>query len=762
MAGILQGVGFRPTMARIVAEYGLGGWVRNQSGSVRLCLCGDTDVIERFIDDLSDNLPVQAHLESIQRVSSEALPDDYCATGLEIRQSSASQDMRISIPADLVICDSCKEEVLSEDSRFYGYPFTSCTDCGPRYTVVSGMPYDRQLTSLKEFPLCGECLKEYTDPLNRRFHAETIACAACGPVLQLLNSNGDVVEGDAMQNARAALAGGKIVAVKGLGGFLLAADAFSVNAVARLRKRKNRPAKPFAVMAKNLEVAEKYCEIDQTQAAAMQDATAPIVILELREKYRHNAAFNLIAPGSSTLGVMLPTTPIHLLLAHALRGDSTQDLDLLIMTSGNRGGEPICITNDEALSKLSSFTDLFLCHNRDINFRCDDSISIMSAGKMRVMRRARGFAPRSLSLESPLSGSYLAFGADLKNTIALGFDSEVVLSPHIGDLESPVALDGASHVLSTFPQYFNVEPQTVIVDLHPDMHSTRLGRRYAKERGLPVLEVQHHHAHAAACMAEYGIDESLALVFDGTGFGTDGKIWGGELLHVSPGTFARLGTMAQSPLLGGDVAVRNPARQLIARWLDAGVKIDAAWLKRLNITAKELDIWTIQHKRKINAVGTCAAGRIFDAFSIMLGIAPCEVTFEGQAAIWMESVARRARESAEVSFTTTVNDEMIIVDFEQAFSRFADALPPENQTAALAMGFHLAIIEAGLKMAVFGREITGCTKVVLSGGVMMNRLVAEGLLTSLKNNGFNVFLPTRAPVNDGGISFGQIYVVNQN
>jgi hydrogenase maturation protein HypF len=760
MTGILQGVGFRPTLSRLVSTAGLTGWTRNQSGCVRLALAGPADRVDRFIEELPGKLPEQASLETLRIVAREPLPKDYTAEAFLILDSKSADRIRISIPADLAVCHECAAEVFDKSSRYYRYPFTTCTHCGPRYTVVENMPYDRVRTSLKTFPLCKDCEAEYDDSFNRRFHAESIACPACGPVLSAHDSNGRKLDGDPIRLARKALADGKVVALRGIGGYLLAANAFDTEALKRLRQKKNRPAKPFAVMAKNLVVASKYCSVNDAHAKIIASSKAPIAILELRDEYLNEEAFELLAPGTGTLGVMLPTTPLHMLLCNSLDDDPVPDLDLLMMTSGNRGGEPICITNEEAFERLQGIADMFLCHNREIRFRCDDSLVRYTAGQMRVLRRARGFAPNALRLHKPLRDKYLAFGADLKNTVALGYHGEIVMSPHIGELETLPAVEGMEQVIEAFPNYYQQRPNQVILDLHPDMQSVRIGQKYARKHGLKVYRVQHHHAHAAAAMAEVGWEKSLALVFDGTGYGTDGAIWGAELLHVFPGKFKRLGTFTGAPLPGGDMAVVHPVRQLIARWVQMGIPVNTAWLKQLGVTEAEFEMWSVQIGKGINTVQTHAAGRVFDSVSVLLGVSPHRVTYEGQAAIWLEGAAKRCRVSAApMPYTTRIHDNRFEIDFSAIFERFATAPPAPEDVLALALGFHNAMISAALEMAAYGRDVSCEDRIVLSGGVMMNQLLAEGFIERLKRHRFEVFLPSLVPVNDGGISLGQIYAI---
>jgi hydrogenase maturation protein HypF len=755
MAGILQGVGFRPTMARLARGAGVGGWVRNQSGTVRLCLEGEVGQLERFLEELPKGLPPAARLTKLTVVERRDVPLLAPEVRFEIRESAATDRPHVSIPADLALCVDCRAEVADPSSRFYRYPFTTCTNCGPRYTVVDSMPYDRERTALRAFPLCAECRKQYEDPGDRRFHAESIACPTCGPRLSLLAPNGQRILGDPLLEARAALARGQILAVRGLGGFLLAVDAFNEAAVGLLRQRKARPHKPLAVMARNLEVIRRLCQPSDAECALLTSSQAPIVILDLPE---HRARVpEALSPGTNNLGFMLPTTPLHLLLFEQLEGDPLASFDLLVMTSGNKGGEPICIHNDEALERLCGIADLFLVHDREIHLRCDDSLVACSTLGPQILRRARGYAPQTISVSRPFERCVMAMGAELKNTLCLAYDDEAVLSPHIGDLETPQAVDALQLVSSRLPEFFCREPQVVAVDLHPDMHSTRLGVAYARQRGLDVVEVQHHVAHAAAVMGEHGVARSLALVCDGTGLGTDGSIWGCELLCVEPSSWKRLGTLAKAPLPGGDTATLHPGKQLVARCLAAALPVPAALLSRLGATQAELETWKLQISRSINCPWSHAAGRLFDSLSALLGACPPRITFEGQAAIWLEAIARRAP-AADLGgnpYCLERRDNLWTVDFSPLLVDLLEHPVDPADRGGVARGFHEAFAKSLCELATRGRDETGIDTVALGGGVMMNRLLVTSLARRLVDEGLKVLLPRDVPINDGGVSFGQ-------
>ena len=850
VTGIVQGVGFRPALYRLARAAGLGGSIQNRSGSVRLVLEGPADQIRAFLSALPANLPPNARLDAITEIENAVLPGAALPLPFCIAESGRGDAMQALIPTDLAICPDCLREILDPADRRHGYPFTTCTRCGPRYTVINGMPYDRSRTTLSVFPLCPACQCEYDDPSNRRFHAESIACAVCGPRLWLEDAQGNAVAGDPLRATRAALAAGKIVAVRGLGGFLLAADATNRHTLEELRLRKRRPHKPFAVMARTLALVEGTCFLDVASARLLQSAVAPIVILDVRpdEKRRRRAApatpsevdgsapclpLELLSPDTQTLGVLLPTTPLHVLLATPLPGDPAGPFDWLVMTSGNRGGEPICISNDEARERLHGIADFFLLHNREINLRCDDSICVSGSTWRReappssfieiggassaspVWRRARGFAPNPILLSHPLRRTVLAMGAELKNAIAIGYGDRVIASPHIGDLEAPEAVDGLRQVAEALPRFVNRVPELVAVDAHPDMHSSRIGREIAARLGVPVREVQHHHAHAAACLGEHGLQEGLALVFDGTGLGPDGHIWGAELLDLRGDTCRRLASFAGVPLPGGDAAVQRPARQLAGRCVAAGMDLSPAQRARLGIGDEEWQVWRRQCAASVHAPVTHAAGRLFDAVAVALGLANRTTTYEGQTAIRLEAAAQRylvnnpcgadpstsrrvagaapSRKLPVVPYRAMQQGDMLWIDWNEAFRLLlqdptvaaAGGRSPNLSTepggpgaprtggcrssaqatcsaaqpaAAWAYAAHVAIAAAAAEMVRYGTKTTGQRVVALSGGVFMNRILTGLLTPQIEALGLCVLLHRDTPPNDGGIAVGQAIV----
>jgi hydrogenase maturation protein HypF len=759
--GVVQGVGFRPALFRLAEEASLSGWVQNRSGTVRLALEGERSQIEEFLRTLPARLPAVARIDSISTVEKQALAAAERSDSFRILESEDGDSVTPLIPADLSMCPDCLAEIEDKSGRRYGYAFTTCTNCGPRYTVVDGMPYDRERTTMAGFPLCPDCRREYEDPRDRRFHAETIACPACGPALTLTDIRGLDVAGDPLRAARRELARGAIVAVRGIGGFLLAADAFDRAALVRLRERKTRPHKPFAVMASELGTLRRCCELPRAAEELLTSVQSPIVILDLLADPDPDLPLDLISPDTRTLGVMLPTSPLHHLLFTPLEGDPVPAFRMLIMTSGNRGGEPICLTDEEARERLTGIADFLLSHDREINLRNDDSLASLQNGRAQLWRRARGYAPEAVNLSRPLKRCVLALGAEMKNAVALGFESRVILSPHVGDLETPEALDSLKLVVRRLPEFLRREPEQIAVDLHPDMHSTRLGEKLAAAGGLPLARIQHHHAHAAACLAENGCEEGLVLVFDGTGLGPDNSIWGAELLEVRPGGYRRLASFAPVPLPGGDAAVRRPARQLAARFQQAGLPLDKAWQEALGVTPEEAAVWTQQSARGLNAPSSHAAGRLFDAVAVLLGIAPAETSYDGQPAIRLEAAARRAealRSRARpqpLPFSLREEKELLLVDWAPAFRLLHDPGVDRGRVEQTALALHLGVAKAAVEMVEYGLSRSPLRRVGLSGGVFMNKILHRMLSAELGALGLDVLVHGQTPPNDGCIAFGQ-------
>ena len=755
--GVVQGVGMRPTLARLAKAAGLGGWVTNLSGSVHLRLEGPPDDVRSFLAELPARLPVHARIDRTEHLSHDLVSE---LTTFEIRPSEASGRPAVIVPADLVVCSACLSEVRDPGDRRHGYPFTTCTDCGPRYSVVERTPYDRERTTLARFPLCSACAREYADVDDRRFHAESIACPRCGPTLTALSAAGEPLAGDALHLARAALASGGIIALRGIGGFALAVNARDPAAIARLRRLKQRPEKPLALMAASVEAIERVCAVDGDARAALLSPPAPIVLLDARGD-ADGLPRDALSPDTDTLGVMVPTSPLHDLLFRPLAGDPTPAFDWLVMTSGNACGEPICLDTASAIARLGG-ADLLLTHDREIAWRADDSIVAPRPGGVRVHRRARGYAPAPIALRWPLDRAVLAMGAGLKNTVALGFDRQLALSPHIGDLDDPATVDAFEALAAALPRLLDRRPCAIAVDLHPDLASTRAGERLAERLDVPLVRVQHHHAHAAAALAENGVAEGLALVFDGVGLGHDGALWGGELLHVDSSGATRLGTFESAPLPGGDAAVLEPRRQLVGR-LHALGRSSAVGLGE----TAAVETWLAQCGRGVNAPQTHAVGRLFDSIAALLGLAPERVSWEGQAAIRLETAARRSIgvgagiERLELPIRRDA-DGLYLVDWRPLFEAWLDApLESVESVSARALEFHRALARASVRLARRGLAETGPLPVALTGGVFQNRLLADLVRAGLRDAGVRGLEHRQVPTNDGGIAFGQAIVAGR-
>ncbi|MFW6151828.1 MAG: carbamoyltransferase HypF [Verrucomicrobiota bacterium] len=763
LAGVVQGVGFRPALARLAADHGIGGSARNLSGKVELIVEGGREKVEIFLSELPRSLPANARLESMQTVQTVDL-NGKLRKEFNILPSRSGGSFDLVIPPDLAMCSDCKREILDPGSRRYGYPFTTCTACGPRYTIIDDTPYDRQRTTMARFPMCEKCAAEYNDPADRRYHAETLACSACGPTLCFESGQGKTLKAaKALFAAREALANGEIIAVKGIGGFLLAADALNRQAVLKLRKRKQRPHKPFAVMAPDIETVRNFCMVPPAAEKALTSPGAPIVILDTRQNAatRQSIPVELITPDGPTMGIMLPTSPLHQLMFTAVKEDKTPDFKLLIMTSGNRSGEPICITNSEARDRLSGIADSFLTHNRDINLRNDDSLGTVQNGVFQLWRRARGYAPAPVNLPFKLQQTSLGMGSEMKNTVSVAQKTKVFMSPHVGDLDTPEAVDGLKEVSHNLPAFLNASPRIIATDLHPDMQSSILGSRISRDRNIPLVKIQHHYAHAAAGLAEHGLAEGLAIVFDGTGLGTDKTIWGAELLYSNMEEFRRLATFVPAALPGGDAAVINPARQLVARMHDSNIDLPAFICDKYKISPNNVRTWIRQAEKGINTPMCHSAGRLLDSFSVLLGIAPETITYDGQPAIRLEHAASACSRQIDirVPFATEWREDTFFIDWRPAFSFMAEQISqPDPDIPALAMAVHQALADAATTMAKNTAKYTNNRNILLSGGVFMNRILTSLATRQLRNIKFKPLIHTQTPPNDACASFGQAVI----
>ena len=740
--GVVQSVGFRPFVYRTATGAGVHGYVLNSSSGVIIEAEGGERAIARFLHVLQHDLPPLARIDQITMADMEPAGDQE----FEIRHSEVLTGAFALVPPDIATCPACLKEILDPGDRRYGYPFTNCTNCGPRYTIIRNVPYDRESTTMSRFRMCARCQTEYDDPANRRFHAEPNACPDCGPSLELV-SRGKPVAGAPMSRVRALLTQGEIVAIKGLGGFHLACDAANDRAVALLRDRKRRSGKAFAVMVPDLHAAEQLCHVSAADRAFLLNPRRPIVIMPARVGA---PVSEHVAPGTNTLGLMLPYTPLHHLLFAQAPG-----FEALVMTSGNLSEEPIVSTNDDAQSRLAALADHFLLHNRDIQIPADDSVVRTFEGRDYPVRRSRGYAPEPIDLGMPVA-QILACGGELKNTICLTKDHYAILSQHIGDLENLETVEFFRQTLAHLRRFFAIQPVAAAHDLHPNYASTRFA---LDESGLQTIGVQHHHAHIASCMADNSVSGAvIGVALDGTGFGTDGKIWGGEFLVCDYKQFTRHGHLSYIPLAGGDRAVREPWRSALA-YLRAALGSDALHLRlplldciapaRLGFVNQMLD-------RQIQTMDTSSCGRLFDAVASILGIRH-EVTYEGQAAVELEAIASAAEGSYPFTFS---GDEPFQIDLRGMIEAIVQDFLRGAPAADVSGRFHRTLAHVVRDACFRIRERDNLSRVCLSGGSFQNLRLLRLSIEGLKSNGFEVFVHRRVPANDGGLALGQAVIAN--
>lgn len=742
--GIVQGVGFRPHVYRLAMELDLKGWVLNSSAGVFIELEGEEGIIEEFIARLSKEPPPLALIRSME---TEIFPIQGFKE-FTIRESESQDQTLVMISPDIAICEDCKREVRDKSDRRYGYPFTNCTNCGPRFTIIEDVPYDRAKTTMAPFPMCHDCREEYENPLHRRFHAQPNACPVCGPVATIVDRDGNRVQ----TTAPVLLKEGAILAVKGLGGFHLAADAKNRKSVSELRQRKRRDVKPFAVMVRDLEAAARYCEVSSGAKGLLTSPQAPIVVLTERQDSKLPA--DLIHPGLNTLGVMLPYTPLHYLLFD-------EDLDVLIMTSANISDEPLITDNGDARQKLEGIADYFMMHNRKIYNPCDDSVVGLTAWDApHFLRRARGYVPRAIKIPRNTE-PVLAVGGEMKNTFCITRQGDAYLSQHWGDLNHYYNYVNFQNGIERFKKMLGVEPRIVAHDLHPDYQSTRWAKEQG-EAGLILIPVQHHYAHLASVMAENQLEsEVLGLICDGTGWGLDGAVWGCELLRGDYRQFERLGHLKYVPLPGGDLTVKRPYRMaytyLQQAFGQSAGSIGQRYLPALGEVERQY--LEYQNGKNGNRLLTSSCGRLFDAVSALLGI--CTVNrSEGQAAIELEA-ASRVLDGHSYSYALEEEKNLLIMNPLPAWREMVNDLEKQLAVPAIAGRFHLTMADlfcAALKQL---REKSGISQVVLSGGVFHNQILLAELLKRLKLNKFEVYYHSMVPPGDGGISLGQAVIASE-
>jgi len=768
--GAVQGVGFRPYVYRLATELALAGWVINDTRGVFIEVEGDEAALARFLERLPNDKPPRAIIHTLDVAWIEPLGE----TRFEIRHSDEAGAKTVLVLPDIATCDDCLREVFDARERRAHYPFTNCTNCGPRFSIIEALPYDRPNTTMRHFTMCPDCQREYDDPRNRRFHAQPNACPVCGPQVRLVSSSGLQVAGAQPETVIAhtarLIAQGYIVAVKGLGGFLLMADARNAETLARLRERKPRRDKPFALMARDLAQARTLVEMDAQAEALLTSPEAPIVLL--RRKPNAPVAEN-VAPGNPYLGVMLPYTPLHHLLL--------RELDFpVVATSGNLSDEPICTDENEALERLGHIADFFLIHNRPIARHVDDSVMTIMLGEPRFLRRARGYAPLPILLARDIP-TILAVGAHLKNTIALSVRNQVFISQHIGDLETPEAMNAFERVIADFLKLYEATPVAIAHDLHPDYLSTRWAREQVSgfrfqvansqsaTLNLKLEAVQHHHAHLAACLAENHAARALGVTWDGTGYGTDGTIWGGEFLLGDAKDFARVAHLRPFRLPGGEAAVKEPRRVALALLWElygdtALERDDLAPIRAF--TRAERRTLAQMLARGINAPVTTSAGRLFDGVAALIGLHQ-RVSFEGQAAMALEYAADAAVMDAYPLFldrrpaiddgrhaSVIGHQSPVVLDWRPLLEAVLGDLSHDVESSIIAARFHNALVQAIVAVA----QAIGEENVALSGGCFQNRWLTERAVTRLAHAGFRVLLHRHVPPNDGCISLGQVVV----
>lgn len=745
--GIVQGVGFRPHVYRLARRCQLNGSVRNESGSVRIEVEGDAPSLDRFCQELADGAPALAVIAEISCKVVGCRGDSE----FRIEDSAAGRSSEVLISPDVATCPDCLLELFDPADRRYRYPFLNCTNCGPRLTIVYGAPYDRHRTTMASFRMCAACRAEYENPSDRRYHAQPTCCPRCGPRLKLFTSRRDPIAArDPVTAFARLLRKGQVGALKGLGGYHLVCDASSTTAVHRLRKRKARDDKPFAIMVVDMTQALRLCEVGTDERDLLLSNARPIVLLRRRQDRETNIA-EAVAPGNPYLGLLLPYTPLHHLLMGAMGGRP------LVVTSGNRSDEPIAYADDTAFEQLGDIVDAFLIHDRPIHVRCDDSVTRVLDKAESPVRRSRGYAPRPMALPIPCACPILAAGGQLKSTFALGHNRTALLSHHLGDLDDYQAFRAFQRDIALYEQLFDIRPELIVHDLHPDYASARYASQRAADQGISTLTVQHHHAHVASCMAEHGLQgDVIGVAFDGTGMGTDGTIWGGEFLVAGYGQFRRDAHLRYVPLPGGDHAAREPWRSAVAHALDAGCD-----LSRIASISSRPELPTILQMiaRRVNSPLASSAGRLFDAVAALLGVR-ARVSFEGQAAMELEWLAtgQIPDGSYSLGFDRTSSGSLLEIDTRQLVRDVADDMRRGTDRRRVARRFHSTMVKLIAAVCVQIREESGLDRVVLSGGVFSNVLLTRETVACLTDDGFCVYRHQLVPPNDGGLSLGQLAV----
>ena len=733
--GIVQGVGFRPYVHKMVEKYGFSGWIRNTSYGAQLELAGSRRALLHFLDDLKKSPPPLALIEGVEYTAVEAR--EY--SGVRIIESERSGHMETLVSPDVGICADCARELLDPADRRYKYPFINCTNCGPRFTIIKSVPYDRASTSMAAFPMCGDCAAEFADIRDRRYHAQPNCCPECGPECFFLDGHGRPVPGDAIELARRALKAGEIVCVKGLGGMHLACLP-EPETVRELRARKRRDEKPFAVMCRNVDCARDICRVSADEAAALEGHRKPIVLLE---KLDYSALAHLSE--NACVGVMLPYTPLHILLMGT-------DIDCLVMTSANISETPIISSNAEALAELAGVADGFLLHDREIVTKCDDSLICIYNGRDYPLRRSRGYVPYPVSV--PVEHMLLACGAEQKASFCLSKRSHAFPSQHMGDLKNAQTLDNWERQIEHFSALYDIAPEAIACDMHPDYLSTAYAEERAERDAVPLLRVQHHHAHMAACMADNGLDgDCLGLIWDGTGYGSDGRIWGAEVLAGGYKAFRRVGTMRPVALAGGDAAMDGIWRVGLALLRDSGLDTNRfAGEDGYETVLKMLQTGT-------NCPESSGMGRLFDGVAAILGIRR-KAGYEGQGAVLLEAAAL-AGEGGAYPYGLC-GGEVLTLDWRPTVRALTSELDGGVEVPVIAARFMNTLIHAAAEQLSRLAAETGLDRVVLSGGVFQNMYIMGRLPERLRAQGLEVYTHSRVSANDEGISLGQLMILEAN
>ncbi|MBD0262520.1 MAG: carbamoyltransferase HypF [Tolypothrix sp. Co-bin9] len=774
VCGTVQGVGFRPTVYRLAKACGLHGEVCNDGQGVLIRVSGSDESLTEFVQRLQQECPPLARINQLTRTPYQGkfIFDDF------VISTSVSNAIKTEITPDAATCPQCQEDIFNPLSRWYRYPFTNCTHCGPRLSIIRAIPYDRNNTSMTAFPMCAECAKEYNDVENRRFHAQPIACHICGPQATLERADGKPITAsmfsmlDDIDAVCTLLQKGEIVAIKGLGGIHLACDATQETAVQKLRDRKKRYHKPFALMARDITVIEEYCTPSAKERELLESPAAPIVLMQIkglgnkRIKGERQIALS-VAPGQNTLGFMLPYTPLHHLILKRMNRP-------IVFTSGNISDEAQCIDNEEARQKLGKIADYFLLHNREIVNRLDDSVVRVLGDKVQTIRRARGYAPAPINLPPGFNNvpHILAMGSELKNTFCLLRDGQAIISQHLGDLENAATFDAYQDTLNLYLNLFEHKPEVISLDLHPEYLSTKLGKELADANQIKVYNIQHHHAHIAACMAENGIPLDskpiLGIALDGLGYGEDGKLWGGEFLLADYRQFKRLATFKPVAMIGGTQAIYQPWRNTYAQLLSAftwqDLKQDYGELEILQFLEKKpLNLLNQLIDKEINSPLASSVGRLFDAVAAAIAICREECSYEGQAAMEMEALVdihslNNDEETQIYPFKVGILDSIYCIDPRPMWQALLHDLQQQISQPVIATKFHKSLANAIVEMVKHLRTENVINQVVLSGGVFQNSILLQQVSKRLEALGINILTHSLVPSNDGGLSLGQALI----